>query len=108
MGHVHGYPSIRQVRAGRHGQSFTLYKFRTMSVEHDITSKRLLPDSRRIPQIERFMRIISIEPPELSSIVKGKMSLVGARPLLPQYLERYTPEQHDGTKWVRGSQVGHR
>lgn len=84
---------FRQTRPGLNGNPFTLYKFRTMTDEHDVDGK-LLPDSERLTKIGRFLRSTSLdELPELFNVVKGDMSLVGPRPLLMQYLERYTPEQ---------------
>ncbi|MBD3341386.1 MAG: sugar transferase [Candidatus Lokiarchaeota archaeon] len=89
-----GHPVIfRQKRPGLHGNIFTLYKFRTMSEKRDKTGD-LLPDSKRLHLLGRFLRKTSLdELPELYNVLKGDMSLVGPRPLLVQYLERYTPEQ---------------
>ena len=67
--------------------------FRTMSDEYEKKGK-LLPDGLRLSRLGRFMRNYSLdELPELFNVLKGDLSLVGPRPLLPQYLERYTPEQ---------------
>jgi len=82
-----------QIRPGLNGKPFKLYKFRTMN---DIRDPRgnLLPDSQRLTAFGRFLRIASMdELPELWNVIKGDMSLVGPRPLLMQYLDRYTPEQ---------------
>ncbi len=82
-----------QVRPGLHGKPFTLFKFRTMTEARDATGA-LLPDGERLPPFGQFLRSTSLdELPELFNIVRGEMSLVGPRPLLMQYLERYTPEQ---------------
>lgn len=82
-----------QRRPGMYGQIFTLYKFRTMTDVHDATG-RLLPDSERLTPFGRFLRSSSLdELPELWNVLKGDMSLVGPRPLLTKYLDRYTPEQ---------------
>jgi len=84
---------FRQQRPGRHGKPFTLYKFRTMTDACDAQGN-LLPDAERLTAFGRFLRSTSLdELPEFFSVLKGEMSLVGPRPLLMQYLERYTPEQ---------------
>ena len=84
---------FRQVRPGYGGELFSLTKFRTMNDARD-EAGALLPDEQRITPLGRFMRAFSLdELPELFSVLVGKMSLVGPRPLLVQYLERYTPEQ---------------
>lgn len=83
----------KQKRPGKDGVPFTLYKFRTMRND---TNKNgtLLPDDKRLTGFGKFLRASSIdELPELWNVIKGDMSLVGPRPLLMQYLERYTPEQ---------------
>jgi lipopolysaccharide/colanic/teichoic acid biosynthesis glycosyltransferase len=70
-----------------------LFKFRTMTGARDAAG-RLLPDARRLTPFGRWLRSTSLdELPELINVVRGEMSLVGPRPLLMQYLERYTPEQ---------------
>lgn len=84
---------FRQQRPGLHGRPFTLYKFRTMTEARDAEG-RLLPDAQRLTPFGRFLRSTSLdELPELFNVVRGDMSLVGPRPLLMQYLERYTPTQ---------------
>jgi lipopolysaccharide/colanic/teichoic acid biosynthesis glycosyltransferase len=84
---------FRQTRPGLRGQPFELYKFRTMRETRD-EQGRLLPDSERLTGIGRFLRSLSLdELPELWNVLRGEMSLVGPRPLLMQYLERYTPQQ---------------
>jgi sugar transferase EpsL len=84
---------FRQVRAGFLGRPFTLYKFRTMADARDGEGD-LLPDAERLTPLGRFLRSTSLdELPELLNVIKGDMSLVGPRPLLIQYLDRYTPEQ---------------
>jgi len=84
---------FRQQRPGLHGKPFTLYKFRTMTDARD-TEGNLLPDADRLTAFGRFLRRTSLdELPELINVLKGDMSLVGPRPLLMQYLDRYTPEQ---------------
>jgi len=89
-----GFPVLfRQVRPGLRGRTFTLYKFRTMVEAHD-ASGRALPDEARLTGLGRFLRSFSLdELPELINVLRGEMSLVGPRPLLTAYLERYTPEQ---------------
>jgi sugar transferase EpsL len=84
---------FRQRRPGRHGKPFTMYKFRTMTNARDALGN-LLPDADRLTSLGRFLRRTSLdELPELFNVLKGHMSLVGPRPLLMQYLDRYTPEQ---------------
>ncbi len=90
----HGKPVLfRQVRPGYHGKLFTNFKFRTMIDARDAQGK-LLPDYERLTSLGRFLRATSLdELPELFNVIRGEMSWVGPRPLLVQYLERYTPEQ---------------
>jgi sugar transferase EpsL len=89
-----GYPLIfRQLRPGLHGTPFALYKFRTMTDDRDAAGN-FLPDATRLTPFGRFLRATSLdELPELWNVLRGDMSLVGPRPLLMQYLDRYTPEQ---------------
>lgn len=89
-----GSPVIfKQKRPGKDEKIFTLYKFRTMTDEKD-ESGNLLPDSQRLTKFGKFLRSTSFdELPELINIIKGDMSIVGPRPLLVQYLERYNQEQ---------------
>lgn len=84
---------FRQQRPGRGGEPFTLIKFRTMRDAVDAAGRRL-PDAERLTRFGRFLRASSLdELPELWNVLKGEMSLVGPRPLLIQYLDRYTPLQ---------------
>ncbi|MCL0033826.1 sugar transferase [Thermodesulfovibrionales bacterium] len=84
---------FEQVRPGLHGKPFTVYKFRTMTDKRD-EEGNLLPDKERLTSFGQFLRRTSIdELPGLLNVIKGEMSLVGPRPLLMQYLDRYTPEQ---------------
>jgi lipopolysaccharide/colanic/teichoic acid biosynthesis glycosyltransferase len=84
---------FRQMRPGYLGKPFTLYKFRTMTDEKD-EHGNLLPDSQRLTRFGGFLRRSSLdELPELLNILRGDMSLVGPRPLLMQYLPRYSAEQ---------------
>ena len=84
---------FRQRRPGRHGFIFEMVKFRTMTDARDATGQ-LLPDAVRLTPFGRFLRSTSLdELPELWNVLKGEMSLVGPRPLLVQYLERYNPRQ---------------
>jgi len=84
---------FRQFRPGLHGKIFTCLKFRTMTDAKDAEG-RLLADAGRMTALGRFLRRSSLdELPELINVIHGDMSLVGPRPLLPQYLELYTAEQ---------------
>ena len=84
---------FRQVRPGLQGRPFQVYKFRTMREEYDKTGV-LLPDDQRLTKLGWFLRSLSLdELPELFNVIRGEMSLVGPRPLLVQYLDRYSPEQ---------------
>ncbi len=101
-----GSPVIfRQRRPGRNGEPFTIYKFRTMR-EPKPGEERFTSDGDRLTPLGRFLRRTSIdELPELFNVLKGDMSLVGPRPLLIEYLERYTPEQkrrHDVRPGITG------
>ena len=90
----HGFPILfRQKRPGLHGEIFTIYKFRTMRNLLDSRGNPL-PDAKRITPLGQILRSTSLdELPELINVLKGEMSLVGPRPLLVEYLPRYTPEQ---------------
>lgn len=84
---------FKQERIGYKEKTFTIYKFRTMSNECDGEGK-LLPASERLIPFGRFLRRLSIdEIPQLFNVLKGDMSLVGPRPLLPRYLPYYTEEE---------------
>jgi lipopolysaccharide/colanic/teichoic acid biosynthesis glycosyltransferase len=84
---------FRQQRPGYKNRLFYVYKFRTMTDAHD-GEGNLLPDAQRLTPLGRFMRDFSLdELPELFNVLWGEMSLVGPRPLLTQYIERYSPEQ---------------
>jgi lipopolysaccharide/colanic/teichoic acid biosynthesis glycosyltransferase len=84
---------FRQARPGRDGQIFELIKFRTMSNARGADGE-LLPDEERLTPLGNRLRRLSLdELPTLWNVVRGDMSLVGPRPLLVQYLDRYTPEQ---------------
>jgi lipopolysaccharide/colanic/teichoic acid biosynthesis glycosyltransferase len=84
---------FKQVRPGYKAKPFVMYKFRTMDEKRD-PRNNLRPDAERLTSLGRFLRSTSLdEIPELINVLKGEMSIVGPRPLLMQYLERYTPEQ---------------
>jgi sugar transferase EpsL len=84
---------FRQTRPGLYGTPFELLKFRTMT-EAQAPGRWLPPDAERLPVAGRVLRATSLdELPELFNVLKGDMSLVGPRPLLTQYLDRYTPAQ---------------
>jgi sugar transferase EpsL len=89
-----GFPVFfQQKRPGWRGNHFYLFKFRTMTNAHDANGN-LQPDAVRLTRFGRFLRATSLdELPELFNVLRGDMSLVGPRPLLMQYMDRYTPEQ---------------
>jgi sugar transferase EpsL len=101
-----GRPIIfKQMRPGLNGKPFYMYKFRTMTNEKDEQGNPL-SDEQRLTRLGRFLRSTSLdELPELFNVLKGDMSLVGPRPLLMQYLARYTPEQarrHEAQPGITG------
>jgi sugar transferase EpsL len=103
---VMGGPVLfRQRRPGLRGAPFVMIKFRTMRDAVDASGKPL-PDEQRITPLGEFLRASSLdELPELLNVLKGEMSLVGPRPLMMQYLDRYTQEQarrHDVKPGVTG------
>ncbi|MDJ0795923.1 MAG: sugar transferase [Calothrix sp. MO_167.B12] len=94
-----------QPRPGKDGRIFIFYKFRTMTSEKDKEGK-LLSDEHRLTPLGQFLRKTSLdELPQLWNVLKGDMSFVGPRPLLVEYLERYSPEQarrHQVTPGITG------
>ena len=101
-----GSPVVfRHQRPGLGGKPFILFKFRTMTDARDAEGK-LLPDKQRVTRFGRLLRRFSLdELPELINVLKGDMSLVGPRPLLMRYLDRYTPEQmrrHEAVPGITG------
>ena len=96
---------FRQRRPGFRGRPFTLLKFRTMNERHDVRGN-LLPDDHRLTPVGSLLRRISLdELPQLVNVLRGDMSLVGPRPLLMQYLTRYSAEQarrHDVKPGITG------
>jgi sugar transferase EpsL len=96
---------FRQRRPGLHGKPFTIFKFRTMTDDRD-NEGHLLSDAERLTALGRLLRSTSLdELPELINVLKGEMSLVGPRPLVMAYLDRYTTEQrrrHDVLPGVTG------
>lgn len=88
-----GKPFFYQSRPGKNGGIFKIVKYKTMTDEVD-NQGDLLPDSERLTKIGSFVRKTSIdEIPQLFNVLKGDMSIVGPRPLLPQYLKLYNEEQ---------------
>lgn len=89
-----GHPVLfRHTRPGLHGEPFELLKFRTMRDDRDADGN-LLPDEERVTRLGSWLRSTSLdELPQLINVLRGEMSLVGPRPLLTDYLNRYTNEQ---------------
>lgn len=82
-----------QERPGKDGKIYRVIKFKTMTDERDAEGK-LLPDAQRLTKVGKLVRSLSIdELPQLINILKGDMSFIGPRPLLPKYLPLYSPEQ---------------
>ena len=96
---------FQQRRAGLNGVPFVLHKFRSMTDKTD-ASGQLLPDAQRLTTFGKFLRATSLdELPQLFNVLLGEMSLVGPRPLLVDYLERYDAQQarrHDTRPGVTG------
>jgi sugar transferase EpsL len=85
---------FRQQRPGLKGKLFTTYKFRTMISKTCDGNGNILPDDKRLTSFGLWLRSTSFdELPELFNVLKGDMSLVGPRPLMTKYLDRYTPAQ---------------
>ena len=88
-----GNPFFLQRRPGKDERIFTIVKFKTMNDKKDQTGN-LLPDSERLTKVGRFVRSTSLdELPQLLNVLKGDMSFVGPRPLLPEYLPLYSEMQ---------------
>ena len=94
-----------QERPGMDGEIFRVIKFKTMTDERDANGN-LLPDAERLTKVGKFVRSTSIdELPQLVNVLKGDMSLIGPRPLLPQYLPLYSREQarrHEARPGITG------
>jgi len=85
---------FRQTRAGRQGQPFSIFKFRTMVVDAEKSGYFTAAGDARVTRAGRFLRATSLdELPQLFNILKGEMSIVGPRPTLPYQVEQYTPYQ---------------
>ena len=88
-----GKPFFFQPRPGKNGQLFKIIKFKTMNDKKDLEGN-LLSDGQRLTKIGKFVRKTSIdEIPQLINVVKGDMSIIGPRPLLPEYLPLYNENQ---------------
>ena len=100
-----GNPFFIQSRPGKNGRIFKIIKFKTMNNKKDAQGV-LLPDYRRLTFMGKIVRKTSLdELPQLINVVKGDMSLVGPRPLLPEYLPLYNAEQakrHDVKPGITG------
>lgn len=91
--HNGGNPFFVQARPGRNGKIFKIIKFKTMNGKTDAQG-RLLPDYERLTLVGKAVRKTSLdEIPQLINVLRGEMSLIGPRPLLPEYLELYSDEQ---------------
>ena len=94
-----------QERPGKYGKIFKIWKFKSMTDERDENGE-LLPDAQRLTKVGKFVRKTSIdELPQLWNVLKGDMSLIGPRPLLPRYLPYYTEEEahrHDVLPGITG------
>ncbi len=89
-----GKPFFFQTRPGKNARLFRIIKFKTMNDKKDAQGM-LLPDAERLTKIGSFVRKTSLdEIPQLLNVLKGEMSLIGPRPLLPEYLPLYSPEQY--------------
>lgn len=88
-----GKPFFFQKRPGKNERIFTIIKFKTMNDKRD-KDGNLLPDAKRLTSVGKFVRATSLdEIPQLINVLKGDMSFVGPRPLLPEYLPLYTELQ---------------
>lgn len=100
-----GKPFFIQARPGKNGRIFNIVKFKTMTDARDAQGN-LLPDAERLTGVGKFVRKTSLdELPQLINVVKGDMSFVGPRPLLPEYLPLYNEEQrkrHDVKPGITG------
>ena len=107
---VYGNPFFTQERPGKDEKIFKLIKFRTMSNKKD-KDGNLLPDEFRLNKYGKFLRASSLdELPELINILKGDMAIIGPRPLLVRYLDRYNEEQrhrHDVRPGLTGYAQAH-
>ena len=100
-----GTPFFKQIRPGKNGKLFTIYKFKTMRDTRD-DQGNFLPDNQRLTAIGKIVRKLSLdELPQLWNILKGEMSFVGPRPLLPEYLPLYNLEQQK-RHWVKPGITG--
>ena len=100
-----GTPFFKQIRPGKNGKLFTIYKFKTMRDTRD-DHGNLVPDNQRLTTIGKIVRKLSLdELPQLWNILKGEMSFVGPRPLLPEYLPLYNLEQQK-RHWVKPGITG--
>ena len=101
---------FRQTRVGLHEKTFEIIKLRTMNDARGLDGE-LLPDEQRLSRLGQFLRTTSIdELPQLLNVVRGDLSLVGPRPLLTKYLERYTQEErrrHDVLPGMTGWAIVH-
>ena len=95
---------FRQVRLGRHGRPFHIFKFRTMVVDADRVGAQITPDNdARITRVGHFLRKCKLdELPQLFNVLRGEMSLVGPRPEVPRYVALYSPDQRRVLEQIPG------
>ncbi len=100
-----GNPFFLQTRPGKNEKLFSIIKFKTMNDKRDVNGV-LLPDSQRLTKTGSFIRSTSLdEIPQLLNVIKGDMSLIGPRPLLPEYLPLYNnfqKQRHDVKPGITG------
>lgn len=93
---------FRQIRVGKNGQSFRIHKFRTMTISAEEGGKLTVGDDDRITKVGRVLRKTKIdELPQLIDVLLGKMSLVGPRPEVPEFMELYNPKERKKILSVR-------